>query len=52
MIFDRRTKLKYENGQRSFWCKGYYVDTVGKNEAAIKNYIRNQLKEEYAKDQI
>ena len=52
MIFDRHANLKYKYGQRSFWCRGYYVDTVGKNETAIRNYIRNQLEEDYAKDQI
>lgn len=43
MIFDRHANLKYKYGQRSFWCRGYFVDTVGKNETAIRNYIRNQL---------
>jgi len=52
MIFDRHANLKYKYGQRSFWCRGYFVDTVGKNETAIRNYIRNQLEEDYAKDQI
>ena len=52
MIFDRHANLKYKYGQRSFWCRGYYVDTVGKNETVIKNYIRNQLEEDYAKDQV
>ena len=52
MIFDRHANLKYKSGQRSFWCRGYFVDTVGKNETAIRNYIRNQLEEDYAKDQI
>ena len=52
MISDRHANLKYKYGQRSFWCRGYYVDTVGKNETVIKNYIRNQLEEDYAKDQV
>ena len=52
MIFDRHANLKYKYDQRSFWCRGYFVDTVGKNETAIRNYIRNQLEEDYAKDQI
>ena len=52
MIFDRHANLKYKYGQRSFWCRGYFVDTAGKNETAIRNYIRNQLEEDYAKDQI
>lgn len=52
MIFDRHANLKYKYGQRSFWCREYFVDTVGKNETAIRNYIRNQLEEDYAKDQM
>ena len=52
MIFDRHANLKYKYGNRHFWCRGYYVDTVGKNEKAISNYIRNQLEEDFAKDQI
>ena len=52
MIFDRHANLKYKYGQRNFWCRGYFVDTVGRNETAIRNYIRNQLEEDYAKDQI
>ena len=52
MIFDRHANLKYKYGQRSFWCRGYFVDTVGKNETAIRNYIRNQLEEDYTKDQM
>ena len=52
MIFDRHANLKYKYGNRTFWCRGYYVDTVGKNEKAISNYIRNQLEEDFAKDQI
>ena len=52
MIFDRHANLKYKYGQRSFWCRGYFVDTVGKNETAIRNYIRNQLEEDYVKDQM
>ena len=52
MIFDRHANLKYKYGQRSFWCRGYFVDTVGKNETAIRNYIRNQLEDDYAKDRI
>ena len=43
MIFDRHANLKYKYGNRHFWCRGYYVDTVGKYENAIKDYIRNQL---------
>ena len=52
MIFDRHANLKHKYGNRTFWCRGYYVDTVGKNEKAISNYIRNQLEEDFAKDQI
>ena len=52
MIFDRRANLKYKYGSRHFWCRGYYVDTVGKNKNAIENYIKNQLEEDYASDQI
>ena len=52
MIFDRHANLKYKYGNRNFWCRGYYVDTVGKNEKMIKDYIRNQLEEDYINDQI
>ena len=52
MIFDRHANLKYKYGQRSFWARGYFVDTVGKNEKAIRDYIRNQLEEDFMKDQI
>ena len=52
MIFDRHANLKYKYGNRNFWCRGYYVDTVGKNEKIIKEYIQNQLKEDYEQDQI
>ena len=52
MIFDRHANLKYKYGNRSFWCRGYYVDTVGKNEKLIREYIRDQLEEDYTKDQI
>ena len=44
MIFDRHANLKYKYGNRHFWCRGYYVDTVGKNKQKIEEYIRNQLK--------
>ncbi|MDD7016116.1 MAG: transposase, partial [Firmicutes bacterium] len=44
--------LKYKYGQRNFWARGYFVDTVGKNEKAIRDYIRNQLEEDFMKDQI
>ena len=52
MIFDRHTNLKYKYGNRHFWCRGYYVDTVGKNEKAIREYIDNQLQEDIMADQL
>ena len=52
MIFDRHANLKYKYESRHFWCRGYYVDTVGKNKNAIANYIKTQLEEDYAMDQI
>ncbi len=52
MIFDRHANLKYKYGNRHFWATGYFVDTVGKNEKIIKEYIRNQLQEDYEMDQI
>ena len=52
MIFDRHANLKYKYGKRNFWARGYYVDTVGKNEKVIAEYIKNQLEEDYMKDQI
>lgn len=52
MIFDRHANLKYRYGQRHFWARGYFVDTVGKNEKAIREYIKKQLEEDYIHDQI
>ncbi len=52
MIFDRHANLKYKYGNRHFWCRGYYVDTVGRNVKVIEEYIRNQLQEDIAADQI
>ena len=52
MIFDRHANLKYKYGNRHFWCKGYYVDTVRKNKKVIAEYIRNQLQEDIATDQM
>lgn len=52
MIFDRHANLKYKYGSRHFWCRGYYVDTVGRNKKAIEEYIKNQLQEDIAEDQI
>ena len=52
MIFDRHANLKYKYGSRNFWCRGYYVDTVGRNKKVIAEYIRNQLEEDYTLDQM
>ena len=52
MIFDKFANLKYKYGNRHFWCRGYYVDTVGRNKNAIAEYIRNQLQEDISNDQI
>ncbi|ACL74449.1 IS200/IS605 family transposase [Ruminiclostridium cellulolyticum] len=52
MIFDRHANLKYKYGNRHFWCKGFYVDTVGKNKNAIAKYIQNQLQNDIASDQM
>ena len=52
MIFDRHANLKYKYGNRHFWSKGFYVDTVGRNKKAIQEYIKNQLSEDIASDQI
>ena len=52
MIFDRHANLKYKYGNRHFWVRGYYVDTVGKNEKKIAEYIREQLQEDMMEDQI
>lgn len=52
MIFDRHANLKYKYGNSRFRCRGYYVDTVGKNKKKIAEYIRNQLQEDIVCDQI
>lgn len=52
MIFDKHANLKYKYGNRYFWCRGYYVDTVGKNKERIAQYIREQLQEDIANDQL
>ena len=52
MIFQRHGNLKYKDGNRSFWCRGYYVDTAGKNTKKIAQYIQNQLKEDQLTDQM
>ena len=52
MIFDRHAHLKYKYGSRNFWCRGYYVDTVGRNKKAIAEYIQKQLEDDYMAEQI
>ena len=52
MIFDQHANMKYRYGNREFWCRGYYEDTVGKNKKAIAEYIRNQLQEDLAYEQM
>ena len=52
MIFDRHANLKYKFGNRHFWCRGYYVDTAGKNDKVIEAYIKNQLKEDELSEQL
>ena len=52
MIFDRHANLKYKYGNRHFWCRGYYVDTVGRNEKVIREYIKNQTEEDCMADQL
>ena len=52
IIYQRWGNLKYKYRNREFWCRGYYVDTVGKNKAKIAEYIRNQLKEDEAVVQL
>ena len=52
MIFDRHANLKYKYGSRHFWCRGYYVDTVGRNKKIIEEYIRNQIEDDNAMEQI
>ncbi len=52
LIFERHANLKYRYGNRTFWCRGYYVDTVGKNKEKIAEYIRTQLQEDQVSDQI
>ncbi len=50
MIFEKYANMKYKYGNRHFWCRGYYVDTVGRNKKAIEQYIRNQLQEDISTD--
>ena len=52
MIFERHANLKYKFGNRKFWARGYFVDTAGKNEKVIKEYIRNQLIEDKLADEL
>lgn len=52
MIFEKYANLKYKYGNRHFWCRGYYVSTVGANKKTIQEYIRNQLQEDYSDDQM
>ena len=52
MIFDRFANLKYKYGNRHFWCRGYYVDTVGRNKTAITKYIQKQLQEDQIAEQL
>ena len=52
IIFDRHANLKYKYGNRHFWCRGYYVDTVGKNSKRIEEYVKNQIQEDIVEDNI
>ena len=52
MIFDQFANLRYKYGNRHFWCRGYYVDTVGRNKTAIEKYIKNQIEEDKIAEQI
>ena len=52
MIFEKYANMKYKYGNRHFWCRGYYVDTVGRNRKAIEQYIRNQLEQDYEEEQL
>ena len=52
MIFDRHANLKYKYGSRTFWARGYFVDTVGRNKKQIENYIRNQLEQDQISEQM
>ena len=52
MIFDRHANLKYKYGNRQFWCTGYYVDTVGRNNKVIEAYIRSQLQDDIIAEQL
>ena len=52
MLYEQFGELKYKYRNREFWCRGYYVETVGKNEKRIEEYVRNQLKEDELGEQI
>ena len=52
MMFDRHANLKYKYGNRHFWARGYYVSTVGLNEATITKYVREQEKHDQMMDRI
>ena len=52
MIYEKFGSLKFKYRNREFWCRGYYVDTVGRNKKVIENYIKNQLQEDIINDQI
>ena len=52
MVFEKYANMKYKYGNRHFWCRGYYVDTVGRNKKSIAEYIRNQLQEDISYDQM
>ena len=52
MLYEQFGELKYQYRNREFWCRGYYVDTVGKNESRIKEYVENQLKEDEMGEQM
>lgn len=52
MIFERWANARFKYRNKSFWCRGYYVDTVGKNSKAIGEYIRNQIKEDHIAEQL
>ena len=52
MIFEKYANMKYKYGNRHFWCRGFYVDTVGRNKKVIEQYIRNQLKQDYEEEQL
>lgn len=51
-IYEEWSNIKFKYRSREFWCKGYYVDTVGKNTKKIAEYIRQQLEEDAASDQL